>query len=60
MPENQNNNETSQSGTPKPQSRQDTQSDIATVREKNLDKTIADSFPSSDPPSTIPNPNGPA
>ncbi len=26
------------------------------VREKNLDKTIADSFPTSDPPSTIPNP----
>lgn len=25
-------------------------------REKHLDKTIADSFPSSDPPSTIPNP----
>jgi hypothetical protein len=26
------------------------------IREKNLDKTIADSFPTSDPPSTIPNP----
>jgi hypothetical protein len=26
------------------------------VREKMLDKTIADSFPSSDPPSTIPDP----
>lgn len=25
-------------------------------REKNLDKTIADSFPTSDPPSTIPDP----
>jgi hypothetical protein len=25
-------------------------------REKNLDKTIADSFPTSDPPSSIPNP----
>ena len=25
-------------------------------REKMLDKTIADSFPTSDPPSTIPNP----
>lgn len=28
-------------------------------REKALDKTIADSFPTSDPPSTIPNPAGP-
>jgi len=26
------------------------------VREKNLDKTLADSFPTSDPPSTIPDP----
>ncbi len=26
------------------------------LREKNLDKTLADSFPTSDPPSTIPNP----
>jgi hypothetical protein len=26
------------------------------VREKALDKTLADSFPSSDPPSTIPDP----
>jgi hypothetical protein len=26
------------------------------IRERNLDKTIADSFPTSDPPSTIPNP----
>jgi hypothetical protein len=26
------------------------------VREKMLDKTLADSFPSSDPPSTIPDP----
>jgi hypothetical protein len=26
------------------------------IQEKNLDKTIADSFPTSDPPSTIPNP----
>jgi hypothetical protein len=26
------------------------------VREKMLDKTIADSFPTSDPPSSIPNP----
>jgi hypothetical protein len=26
------------------------------VREKMLDKTIADTFPASDPPSSIPNP----
>jgi len=26
-------------------------------REKMLDKTIADSFPASDPPSTLPDPN---
>lgn len=26
-------------------------------REHNLDKTIADSFPASDPPSTIPDPD---
>jgi hypothetical protein len=28
----------------------------AEVREKMLDKTLADSFPTSDPPSTIPDP----
>lgn len=28
------------------------------LREANLDKTIADSFPASDPPSTIPDPLG--
>ncbi|MEO5936591.1 MAG: hypothetical protein ABIP81_05210 [Terriglobales bacterium] len=27
------------------------------LKEKMLDKTIADSFPTSDPPSTIPNPS---
>jgi ribosomal protein L12E/L44/L45/RPP1/RPP2 len=27
------------------------------IKEKNLDKTLADSFPASDPPSTIPNPS---
>jgi hypothetical protein len=26
------------------------------VREENLDRTIADSFPASDPPSSIPDP----
>lgn len=29
-------------------------------REKSLDKTLADSFPTSDPPSTIPDPEGQA
>lgn len=27
------------------------------IREKMLDKTLADSFPTSDPPSTIPDPS---
>lgn len=27
------------------------------IREKTLDKTLADSFPTSDPPSTIPDPS---
>ena len=27
------------------------------IREKMLDKTIADSFPTSDPPSTLPDPS---
>ena len=27
-------------------------------REEGLDKTVADSFPASDPPSSIPNPRG--
>jgi hypothetical protein len=27
------------------------------IREKMLDKTLADSFPTSDPPSSIPNPS---
>lgn len=31
--------------------------DVAAVREKNMDKTIADSFPTSDPPSTVPDPS---
>jgi hypothetical protein len=28
------------------------------AREKSMDKTLADSFPTSDPPSTIPDPSG--
>ena len=31
-------------------------SDRDAVREKMFDKTVADSFPASDPPSTIPDP----
>ena len=32
-------------------------SDWEAKREKMLDKTIADSFPASDPPSSLPDPN---
>ena len=31
--------------------------DLAAIREKMLDKTLADSYPASDPPSTLPNPS---
>jgi len=31
--------------------------DPQATQEKMLDKTIADSFPASDPPSSLPNPN---
>lgn len=31
--------------------------DPAAIQEKTLDKTIADSFPTSDPPSSIPDPH---
>lgn len=41
-----------------PEDRQVPPGDTAQMREKNLDKTLADSFPTSDPPSTIPNPGG--
>ena len=34
------------------------QNDHSEAREHHLDKTIADSFPASDPPSTDPNPDG--
>ena len=30
---------------------------VEAIREKNLDKTLADSFPTSDPPSSIPDPS---
>ncbi len=30
---------------------------LAAIREKMFDKTLADSYPASDPPSTLPNPS---
>ena len=40
---------------PKPDRKQGEQNDD--IREDNLDKTIEDSFPASDPPSSIPDPD---
>ena len=40
-----------------PEARRIDECDPAQVREKMLDKTEADSFPASDPPSTIPDPD---
>jgi len=40
-----------------PEARRVDECDPAQVREKMLDKTDADSFPASDPPSTIPDPD---
>jgi hypothetical protein len=31
--------------------------DTAAIREKMMDKTLADSYPASDPPSSLPNPS---
>lgn len=31
---------------------------VAALRERMLDKTLEDSFPASDPPSSLPNPAG--
>lgn len=39
-----------------PEERPVPQGDKQAVRDKMLDKTLADSFPTSDPPSTIPDP----
>jgi hypothetical protein len=41
-----------------PNERAGSQADHAKAREHHLDKTIEDSFPASDPPSTDPNPDG--
>ena len=40
-----------------PEDRAIDSSDTEGKREKMLDKTIADSFPASDPPSTLPDPH---
>lgn len=39
-----------------PEDREVHRANIRKLREKMMDKTLADSFPSSDPPSSIPNP----
>lgn len=39
-----------------PEERTIDETDKSSVREKMLDKTLADSFPTSDPPSSIPDP----
>jgi hypothetical protein len=39
-----------------PEDREVRRARIHELREKMMDKTLADSFPSSDPPSSIPNP----
>ena len=39
-----------------PEDREVRRARIKELREKMMDKTLADSFPSSDPPSSIPNP----
>ena len=39
-----------------PEAREIDEQNEKQVREKMLDKTLADSFPSSDPPSSIPDP----
>ena len=49
-------------GSEEPGSRRDPEErpaeDDSQLREKAHDKTLADSFPTSDPPSTIPDPSG--
>jgi hypothetical protein len=39
-----------------PEDRRVNPNDKRAIQERNLDKTLADSFPTSDPPSTIPDP----
>lgn len=40
-----------------PEDRQIDESDAAEKKDKMMDKTIADTFPASDPPSSIPDPD---
>ncbi len=40
-----------------PEDRSVASGDPAAVREKMFDKTLADSYPASDPPSTLPDPS---
>ncbi len=40
-----------------PEDRSVAPDDSAAVREKMFDKTLADSYPASDPPSTLPDPS---
>ncbi len=40
-----------------PEDRPVTEENSKAIREKMLDKTLADSYPASDPPSTIPDPS---
>lgn len=40
-----------------PEDRSVSDEDVKAIREKNLDKTLADTFPTSDPPSSIPDPS---
>ncbi len=40
-----------------PEDRSVAAGDPAAIREKMFDKTLADSYPASDPPSTLPNPS---
>jgi hypothetical protein len=48
-----------ESSTPRdPEDRPTPEDDERAMREKNHDKTLADSFPTSDPPSSIPDPSG--
>ena len=43
--------------TEEPHPKHEKHEDSEEIREENLDKTIEDSFPASDPPSSIPDPD---
>ena len=40
-----------------PEDRQIDEKDSVKIRDKMLDKTVADTFPASDPPSSLPDPD---